>query len=265
MQLPIAQLAAFADGPFSGNPAAVCLLKHWLSDGLLQAIAAEINQSETAFVLEGADRNALRWFTPRCEVDLCGHATLAAAQVMFTRDPGRSVVQFDSRSGVLTVHRHDPHLILDFPAKPAKPCDTPAALVNALGATPLSCHRSVDWMAVFASESEIRALQPNLERLSQLEGRGVIVTAPGDQADVVSRFFAPKIGIAEDPVTGSAHCTLTPYWAEQLGQAQLEARQLSARGGTLHCCINGDRVLIGGRVIPFLSGMVEVLETNNGP
>ena len=268
MQIPIEQLTAFAEGPFTGNPAAVCLLDQWLPDALLQAIAAELNLSETAFVRRGKERHDLRWFTPRCEVDLCGHATLAAAQVVFDFDPECKTLQFDTRSGTLRVIRNEalnhasapdsPLLTLDFPVQHNEPCAAPEALIQGLGHVPESCHRGADWMAVLASEAEVRALTPDLEALTQLDGRGVIVTAPGEQVDVVSRFFAPKIGIPEDPVTGSAHCSLVPYWAQRLGKQTLHARQLSARGGTLHCQMNGTRVLISGRVAPFLSGSLHL-------
>ena len=268
MQIPIEQLTAFAEGPFTGNPAAVCVLDQWLPDALLQAIATELNLSETAFVRRGREHHDLRWFTPRCEVDLCGHATLAAAQVMFAFVPERKALQFDTRSGALQVIRNEslntaagqnnPLLTLDFPVQHNERCAPPDALIQGLGQVPESCHRGADWMAVLTSEAELRALTPDLEALTQLDGRGVIVTAPGEHVDVVSRFFAPKIGIPEDPVTGSAHCSLVPYWAQRLGQQTLHARQLSARGGTLHCQMNGTRVLISGRVAPFLRGTLHV-------
>ena len=263
MQIPIEQLAAFAEGPFTGNPAAVCVLDAWLPDGLLQAIAAEVNLSETAFVRRGNERHDLRWFTPRCEVDLCGHATLAAAQVLFDLTPKRTVLTFNTRSGALQVLRNEAQpnrqlLTLDFPVQHTEPCDAPDALVQGLGRVPDSCHRGTDWMAVLASEAEIRALTPDLQALAQLDGRGVIVTAPGEQVDVVSRFFAPRIGIPEDPVTGSAHCSLVPYWTQRLGRLTLHARQLSARGGSLHCRMSGGRVLISGRVERFLRGTLQL-------
>jgi len=254
MQIPIEQLAAFAEGPFTGNPAAVCVLDQWLPDALLQAIATELNLSETAFVRRGTEHHDLRWFTPRCEVDLCGHATLAAAQVMFGLAPERKALHFDTRSGALQVMRNgspdnaslnnSPLLTLDFPVQQSEPCTAPDALIQGLGRVPESCYRGADWMAVLASEAEIRALAPDLQALEQLDGRGVIVTAPGEHVDLVSRFFAPKIGIPEDPVTGSAHCSLVPYWAQRLGKQSLHARQLSARGGTLHCQMHGTRVIV---------------------
>ena len=262
MQIPIAQVAAFADGPFTGNPAAVCVLDQELNDALMQAIAAELNLSETAFVHRRHGRHSLRWFTPTCEVDLCGHATLAAAAVLFQQDPQAQALSFATRSGVLTVSQEPapeiPMLTLDFPAQPAQACAAPPALIDALGATPLHCRFGIDWMAVFANEAEIRALKPNMAALKLLNGRGVIVTAPGDSVDLVSRFFAPRIGIAEDPVTGSAHTALAPYWAERLGKQTLTARQLSARGGSLHCRLTGERVRISGQVVPFLQGVLQL-------
>ena len=268
MQIPIEQLAAFAEGPFTGNPAAVCVLDQWLPDALLQAIATELNLSETAFVRRGTEHHDLRWFTPRCEVDLCGHATLAAAQVMFGLAPERKALHFATRSGALQVMRNgspdnaslnnSPLLTLDFQVQHCEPCTAPDALIQGLRRVPESCYRGADWMAVLASEAEIRALAPDLQALEQLDGRGVIVTAPGEHVDLVSRFFAPKIGIPEDPVTGSAHCSLVPYWAQRLGKQSLHAHQLSARGGTLHCQMHGTRVQLSGRVVPFLRGTLHL-------
>ena len=256
MRIPIEQLAAFADAPFEGNPAAVCTLQAWLPDPLLQAIAAENNLSETAFIVQEGHGYGLRWFTPRCEVDLCGHATLAAAQVIFNQAPEHTRLHFNTRSGVLRVDRDGTRLRLNLPAQAVQPCPMPEGLVEALGATPECCLMGVDLIAVFATEQCIQALMPTMAGLAQLPGRGVIVTAPGNCVDVVSRFFAPSIGIPEDPVTGSAHCSLAPYWATRLGKPNLEARQLSTRGGRLHCEVQADRVLISGRVQPFLKGEV---------
>ena len=266
MQIPIEQLAAFADGPFTGNPAAVCVLEHWLPDALLQAIAAENNLSETAFVLGAQGHHQLRWFTPSCEVDLCGHATLAAAAVVFQHEPQWPTLHFQTRSGLLKVER-DPNppqagqgdwISLDFPIQPAEACKAPPALIAALGVSPVRCYRGIDWMVVLASEEQVQGLMPDLEGLTHLEGRGVIVTSASERTDFVSRFFAPKIGIAEDPVTGSAHCTLAPYWAQQLGKTELTARQLSARGGSLHCRVQSERVLLSGKVIPFFKGVLQL-------
>jgi len=254
MRIPIEQLAAFADAPFEGNPAAVCTLQAWLPDSLLQAIATENNLSETAFTVQDSNGYGLRWFTPRCEVDLCGHATLAAAKVIFDQAPEKTRLRFTTRSGVLIVDRDGDRLRLNFPAQTMQPCPLPEGIVEALGATPQCCLMGVDMMAVFATEQCIRALIPTMAALAELPGRGVIVTAPGDSVDVVSRFFAPGIGIPEDPVTGSAHCSLAPYWSVQLRKTKLQAQQLSNRGGRLQCEVQVDRVLISGRVQPFLKG-----------
>ena len=257
-RIAIEQLAAFAEAPFQGNPAAVCCLDAWLPDQLMQAIATENNLSETAFLVGAGGRYQLRWFTPSCEVDLCGHATLAAAAVVFRREPQRDILLFQSRSGPLSVHRDGDRITLDFPVQRAQPCLPPAGLHEAIGATPQSCLQGVDLIAVFADEDTIRTLQPDPERVAALPGRGLIATAPGKHVDIVSRFFAPGCGIPEDPVTGSAHCSLTPYWCETLGKTVLNARQLSARGGSLRCMLQGERVLISGRVIPYLSGTIQV-------
>ncbi len=254
MQIPIQQLAAFADAPFEGNPAAVCQLQAWLPDRLMQAIAAENNLSETAFTVRDRDGFNLRWFTPRCEVDLCGHATLAAAHVIFDQAPEQTLVRFNTRSGVLLVDREEDRIRLNFPGQGMKPCPTPEGLAKALGTTPQHCLMGMDLMAVFATEDCIASLKPDMTALASMPGRGVIATAPGRSVDVVSRFFAPGIGIPEDPVTGSAHCSLAPYWAARLTKPRLEARQLSARGGHLRCEVLADRVLISGRVQPFLTG-----------
>ena len=258
IRIAIEQLAAFAEAPFEGNPAAVCCLDAWLPDPLMQAIATENNLSETAFLIGRRGRYQLRWFTPACEVDLCGHATLAAADVVFRREPEQHTLQFESRSGMLRVQREGDRITLDFPVQRAHPCLPPAGLQEAIGATPQSCLLGVDLIAVFADEDTIRTLRPNPELVAALPGRGLIATAPGQHVDVVSRFFAPGCGIPEDPVTGSAHCSLTPYWCETLGKTVLNARQLSARGGSLRCRLQGERVLITGRVIPYLSGSIQV-------
>lgn len=251
------QVDAFASRPFTGNPAAVCLLESWPDDGLLQAIAAENNLSETAFLVARGDRYHLRWFTPLIEVDLCGHATLASAYVVFEfLKPGSQKVAFDTRSGELRVWRADGLLQMDFPSLPPTPCECPPSLAEGLGRTPMAVLRSSKYLAVFESEDEVRTLAPKMDRLAELDRIGVIVTAPGDEADFVSRFFAPQVGVPEDPVTGSAHSVLTPYWAERLGKSELEARQISRRGGALQCRLQGDRVLIGGRAALFMKGEI---------
>jgi PhzF family phenazine biosynthesis protein len=259
MKLPLYQIDAFTGTRFRGNPAAVCPLESWLPDDLLQAIAAENNLSETAFCVAVADGWELRWFTPVTEVDLCGHATLAAAQVLFSTGRARvEEITFHSRSGPLCVRREDGLLTLDFPAKTPEPCPAPEALTAGLGRAPVSCLRAADYLAVFSSQREIEEITPDFGILRKLDLRGVIITAPGGECDFVSRFFAPNCGIDEDPVTGSAHCALTPFWAGRLGKTSLTARQLSRRGGELRCRLAGDRVLISGEAVLYLEGTITV-------
>ena len=260
MKIAMYQVDAFTDKVFRGNPAAVCPLKEWPSDEVMQAIAAENNLSETAFFVGGNGRFKLRWFTPRTEVDLCGHATLASAYVYFHfMDPQRRKVAFDTRSGRLGVSRVEDHLALDLPARPATRCEIPPALARALGKKPKELWASErDYMAVYAKEQDVRALAPHMDRLAKLDRGGVIVTAPGKQAHFVSRFFAPQFGIPEDPVTGSSHCTLVPYWSERLQLSRLLAHQVSARGGELLCMARGDRVGIAGRCALYLRGALVV-------
>ncbi len=259
MDIPIYQVDAFASAVFKGNPAAVCPLEAWLPDETLQAIAMENNLSETAFVVpRGADYH-LRWFTPVREVDLCGHATLGSAYIIAQHlKPGADAVRFHSRSGVLSVARKGEVFTLDFPALERKELPDDPDVVSALGAAPVELWKGMDIMAVFADEDAVRFMKPNMTKVAALKTRGVIVTAPGREVDFVSRFFAPQSGIPEDPVTGSAHCMLAPYWAKRLGKTVLSARQLSARGGELGLEIKGERVLISGRVAPFMEGTIRV-------
>lgn len=259
MRIPLYQVDAFTDTLFGGNPAAVCPLEEWPADGLLQAIAAENNLSETAYFVPEGNGWRLRWFTPSREVDLCGHATLATAHVLFERLGVESdTVSFESRSGMLHARRGDNGITLDFPAKRAAPCVAPPELATALGTEAVECLRGVDHVVVLENEEAVRAVAPDFRLLSEVDARGVIVTARGDGADFVSRFFAPRVGIDEDPVTGSAHCTLAPYWAEKLGKNQLDARQVSARGGKLRCVVAGERVYLTGRAVLYLEGTIEV-------
>ena len=261
MKLPIYQVDAFAEVLFQGNPAAVCPLEDWLPDRVLQSIALENNLSETAFYVAKADGCELRWFTPESEVDLCGHATLAAGHVIFMRNEVSSPeVTFHSRSGPLRVLRQADRLTLDFPTQVGVACDPPAGMSEALGATPREFYRAMDYMAVFENEQAIAALAPDFRRLKELDLRGVIVTAPGMRTDFVSRFFAPNVGVDEDPVTGSAHCTLAPYWAQRLGKPVLTARQLSKRTGALTCRVQGDRVFISGRTVLYMEGTIHIAE-----
>ncbi|WP_420440347.1 PhzF family phenazine biosynthesis protein [Candidatus Palauibacter sp.] len=263
MKIPLYQLDAFSDRPFEGNPAAVCPLETWLDDDVMQQIAAENNLSETAFFVRAGEEGGfgLRWFTPVSEVDLCGHATLASAWVILQRlAPDRESVRFATRSGELIVERGEgDFLVMDFPARPAMSRDAPRALVEGLGAEPADVLASDrDYLVLLDAEDDVRRLKPDFTRLRGLDRLGIIVSAPGVSADFVSRFFAPSVGVPEDPVTGSAHCTLAPYWAERLGrgEAPLEARQISARGGTLVCRHLGDRVTIAGRAALYLTGEI---------
>jgi PhzF family phenazine biosynthesis protein len=260
MKLPIHQVDAFASAVFRGNPAAAIPLESWLPDPVLQAIAMENNLAETAYFVPAEGGFHLRWFTPAIEVDLCGHATLASAWVLFERlghAAGR--ISFQTRSGILNVDRGEPRLWMDFPAIPLEPAEPPAALIEGLGMRPQQVLGAMDYCCVYESEEEIRALRPNFLRLETVrDRRGIIVTAPGRDVDFVSRFFAPAAGISEDPVCGSAHCALTPYWAARLGKRKLEARQLSARGGELSCEAAGGRVRIGGACVPYLEGTISI-------
>lgn len=256
MKVPYFQVAAFTRDPFSGNPAGVCLVDHWLPDAELQRIAFENNLSETAFVVREKKSFALRWFTPTVEVDLCGHATLAAAHVVGQHLGFSEPWRFHTKSGLLTVTRVDELLTLDFPARPAEVVEAPPAELDGLGDMPQVVLKSRDYLAVFSSEQQVRDLRPDFGRLAGLDCLGIIATAPGDDADFVSRFFAPRAGVNEDPVTGSAHCTLVPYWAERLGREKLFARQVSERGGELWCELRGDRVLIAGHAVTYLEGQI---------
>jgi len=259
MKLPIYQVDAFTSRVFAGNPAAVVLLEEWLPDELLQGIAMENNLSETAFVVPRGATFDLRWFTPKVEVDLCGHATLASAHVIFGKGdaPGDEVV-FESRGGTLRVRRAGDMLAMDFPARPPRRIPDDPSVTAALGAAPDELHEARDLMAVFGSQADIEALEPDFAVMGGLGAFAIIVTAPGDACDFVSRFFAPAVGIPEDPVTGSAHCTLTPYWSARLGKSGLHALQVSARGGELHCEHRGDRVVLKGRAVDYLRGEIEV-------
>ena len=244
---------------FEGNPAAVCPLEAWLPDGLMQAIAMENNLSETAFFVPEDGGYRLRWFTPLAEVDLCGHATLASAHVILNALGAKANrVAFETRSGRLTVIRDGDMLAMDFPAQPPRPVEAPAALLEGLGARPTEVLAAGDYVAVFEDEETVRALIPDLGRLGELDLRGVSVTAKGTDCDFVSRFFAPKLGVPEDPVTGSAHCALAPYWADRFGKDELTARQLSKRGGDVRCRLAGDRVILSGGAVTFMEGWIEI-------
>lgn len=265
LQLDCYQIDAFAEHVFGGNPAAVVLLDAWLPDATLAAIAAEHNLAETAFVVPGYDTHALRWFTPRCEVELCGHATLASAYVLLhCRDGFRAPLRFSTRrAGELGVDAADGMLWLDFPARPAKAGETPADVEQALGARAREWCIGANHLAVFDDAATIAALEPDMRALAacnRQDNRGVIVTAPADDGehDFVSRYFAPAHGVDEDPVTGSAHCTLAPYWAQRLGRDTLLGRQISRRGGTVHCRIHGERVHLGGTAVRYAQSRIFV-------
>ncbi len=251
------QVDAFTTRPFGGNPAAVCPLAAWLPDSLMQAIAEENNLAETAFFVPSVKGFRLRWFTPVCEVELCGHATLAAAHVLFEiMGYAEPAIVFETQSGELVVKRHGKLYEMDFPAQPPLACPIPDTLVKGLGQTPLEVLVAADYLAIFDCEETVRAIVPDHAILGRLERRGVIVSAPGRNVDFVSRFFAPRYGIPEDPVTGSAHCELAPYWAKRLGKDSLVARQLSRRGGNLLCELKGDRVVLCGAAVTVMVATV---------
>ncbi len=264
MQLALYQVDAFAERVFTGNPAAVCPLEGWLPDAILQAIAEENNLAETAFFVPSRDPEAdyhLRWFTPVNEENLCGHATLASAYVLFTQlGYAKPSIRFQTRTGILVVTQAgDQRMSMLFPALPPIPCETPQALIAGLGRTPLATLRAMDYIAVFALEQDIQDLAPDWGALARLDLRGVVATAPASQGgDFVSRFFAPNSGIPEDPVTGSAHCELAPYWAGRCGKASLVGRQLSRRGGTVQCSSLGKTVELVGRSVLYMRAMIEV-------
>jgi PhzF family phenazine biosynthesis protein len=257
LKIPIYQVDAFSSRVFSGNPAAVCPLKKWLPDEQLQSIASENNLANTAFFVPNQNGYDIRWFTPKVEVDLCGHATLASAFIIFQDlAPAAKSVRFETKSGAVIVTREGDLLSLDFPARPPAGCEPFPQLVAALGAQPEAVLAARDYLAVYSSEDEVRQLAPKMDLLMASDRFGVIATAPGKQVDFVSRFFAPGQGVPEDPVTGSAHCTLIPYWSNRLGKKKLHAQQVSARGGELWCEDRGERVAISGKAVRFLEGSI---------
>jgi predicted PhzF superfamily epimerase YddE/YHI9 len=260
MRLPIYQVDAFSDRLFGGNPAAVVPLTEWLPDATMQAIAAENNVSETAFFVPEGEGYVIRWFTPSVEADLCGHATLGSAYVIgrFLAPDKRRLAFRTLKAGELVVTRDGDELNMDFPVWPASPAELPTGLGAALGAAPAQYLKGKrDGVAVFATAADVAALRPDFAALKRDFPFPIIATAPGhDGIDFVSRFFAPGAGIDEDPVTGSAHCTLIPYWAERLGKTKLRARQISPRVGELSCALRGDRVTIGGRTTLYLEGTI---------
>lgn len=256
----IFQIDAFTDRLYSGNPAAVCILENWIEDSIMQKIAMENNLAETAFAVKNGSQYIIRWFTPELEVDLCGHATLATAFVLFSYyNLNDSYVEFFSpRSGKLKVEKGENGLlILDFPTDEINPEKPTQALNEAIGKTPVyTLKGKTDYLLIYNTQKDIEQLNPNFFLLNQLDARGVIVSAPGDSVDFVSRFFAPQCGVNEDPVTGSAHTSLIPYWSKALGKSKLSAKQLSKRGGDIYCEFLDKRVKIAGRAVPYLKGEI---------
>lgn len=259
--LPIFQVDAFTDRVFGGNPAAVCPLEHWLPDAVMQQIAAENAVAETAFFVQRGLDYEIRWFTPEIEMDLCGHATLAAAHVIARYlEPTVQLIRFHSRSGELFGSIDAEWITLDFPSRRPEPAQGPAVILDALGIAPVEVLKARDYIVVLASEDEVRRLAPDrnlLDRIN-LDPGGVAVTAQGDEVDFVSRYFTPQASIFEDPVTGSAHCSLVPYWAQKLGKETMIAKQLSPRLGTLHCRYVQDRVQLSGRAVTYLEGRLTI-------
>jgi PhzF family phenazine biosynthesis protein len=261
MEIPIYQVDAFTGRPFGGNPAAVCPLERWPDDALMQAIAAENNLAETAFFVRSGNGYHLRWFTPEIEIDLCGHATLATAHVLFHHlGYAGDTISFSSMSGPLSVRKKDGRIELDFPARDPAPATLPSIIAEGIGAEPLEVLKARDYVLLLRDEAEVRALTPDRQRLDRIniDPGGIIVTARGSRTDFVSRFFTPQAAIFEDPVTGSAHCSLVPYWARKLGKTALVAEQVSRRGGTLRCELAGNRVRMAGEAVTYLEGKVFV-------
>jgi len=256
MKLKIFQIDAFTQHRFSGNPAAVCPLENWLTDDTLSGIAAENNLSETVFMVSEKDGYSLRWFTPVTEVDLCGHATLAAAWVLFNEYGIPEPITFSTNSGKLTVTRKDQRIIMDFPANPIAVCPEPVGLLSALSLKNQPVYSSEDFVVVVNNEGIVRDLNPDFQALQKIPMRGVCVTAPGEKSDFVCRWFGPGVGVNEDPVTGSAHTYLAPFWSGILGRDSLHSRQISARGGVLECKVKKDRVLISGHAVKYMEGTI---------
>ncbi len=259
MEISLYQIDAFTSTLFKGNPAAVCPLDEWLPDELMQSIAEENNLSETAFFVTESDGFHIRWFTPKSEVDLCGHATLAAAYVLchilgYRKDK----IEFDSKSGILTVTQDNEWLTMDFPAQPPVSCDIPEEIVKAFNIAPIECLKSQDLIVVFEREIDVELASPDFSQLMKVDLRGVAITARSDRWDFIARFFAPKYGIPEDSVTGSVYTQLAPYWASKIGTKRFRVKQVSSRGGELICEIVGDRVFISGKATKFLEGKIKI-------
>lgn len=262
MEIKLFQIDSFTKECFSGNPAAVCPLDNWLEDKDLQAIAAENNLSETAFLVGSGARYEIRWFTPTTEVDLCGHATLASGYVIAKfLNPAVDKIWFSSKSGELSVTRKEDRLCLDFPSQPGRLIECPDILREAIGMQPIETLISQAHVAVLDSEKAVQTVCPRMDLIKELDSLGLLLTAQGKNCDFVSRCFFPRLGIPEDPVTGSAHCTLAPYWAEKLGKNSLQCKQISNRGGDLWCEVKDTRVEISGHCVLYLRGHIE-LERN---
>lgn len=260
MNLTIYQVDAFTKEVFKGNPAAICPLENWLETELMQKIALENNLSETAFFVKKDDVYEIRWFTPTYEIDLCGHATLASAFVIFEiLKLETDKIKFHShKSGELLVEKNGDRLTLDFPSRPVSPVEIPEGLIEAIGKEPKEVLKARDYFLVYETEQDVLDIKPDFTKLLKIDAHGFIVTAKGENSDFVSRFFAPEVGVFEDPVTGSAHCNLIPFWAERLGKNEMFARQISARGGELFCELKGNRVKIGGNAVLYLKGEIYV-------
>jgi PhzF family phenazine biosynthesis protein len=259
MKLDQFQVSAFSARQFGGNPAAVVPLSAWLPESTMQAIAAENNLSETAFFVREGDAFGLRWFTPAVEVDLCGHATLATAHVLFSELAfAEPMLRFNTRSGELRVSRDGEFIRLDLPAHSIEETSVDLEIVKALGWKVIAAYDAPSWVYLMETEAAVTSLKPDMRALLAASSRPVIVTAPGDEVDFVSRFFGPQVGVDEDPVTGSAHCALVPLWAGRLGKAEFSARQVSPRGGELLCSLQGDRVVLRGQARTFMRGQIQV-------
>ena len=259
MELKLYQIDAFANKPFEGNPAAICPLDNWLPDALMQSIAAENNLSETAFIVPTDKGYHIRWFTPLHEVDLCGHATLASAYVIFNiLEYQKEEISFESKSGILTVTKNDDWLEMDFPSKVPVKCSVPEQILKAFPTRTTECLKADDYIVVFENEANIANAKPDIALLAELDLRGVVITAKSKEYDFVVRFFVPKHGIDEDPVTGSIFTELIPYWSAKLNKKALTAKQISARGGEVGCVYAGDRVKISGRAVLYLTGTIYI-------
>ena len=263
MEIKIYQVDAFASNLFEGNPAAVCPLPYWLPDELLQKIAEENNLSETAFFVAQDQDYSLRWFTPKDEVDLCGHATLAAAHVLFKHmEHSKESIVFHTKSGELEVSKSALGYSMSFPASFIEPIEFPSELAEGLGIVPTTVLAAFDYIVVLNNESQVMSIKPNFSKLQQLPLRGVVVTAPSNEVDFVSRCFFPKLNVNEDPVTGSAHCELAPYWSKELNKTNLVGRQLSKRTGLVQCSVLDQKVILSGNAIDYMSGIINTKRIN---